>query len=440
MKKLIAGAIALLVMACPAFATTLFFEGFEAGSNGSYATSGGALSWQQGTVLSGGTSLEVSNTSSAVKYIAYTKMSANGNQQSTSTGIGATTYVKFDFQYHTKPVTTPIEFAGCYSGAINASNDMLLLKLTNAGRIALFDSTGSVIEAAGPQTVLSADTKYKIEMRCSDGAAGAYEVRINGVQEEAGTANQGAAGFVGAVTFGQGVAEAAEVVDFFYDDVVINDSVYTSYPKITALYAIANGGTAQWTAGTNASNYAEVDDPTGTGDADTTYIKNAGAGGGETHLVSFQSTTTGNITGAIGGVSLLVNLREDVSVTSASYARLRSASTNSDTTPTNKSTAGVYFQTVLIATTDPATGSAWTSGGVDAVQGGVVEDNAVSDRCTRILIQVMWDGLLPPTATPTPTITPTATPWPTLTPLWARNVGGNQIGGHKITRKGSIWR
>lgn len=42
----------------------------------------------------------------------------------------------------------------------------------------------------------------------------------------------------------------------------------------------------------------------------------------------------------------------------------------------------------------------------------------------------------------TPTITTataTITPQPTKTPIWARNAGGNQIGGHKITHHGSIW-
>lgn len=40
----------------------------------------------------------------------------------------------------------------------------------------------------------------------------------------------------------------------------------------------------------------------------------------------------------------------------------------------------------------------------------------------------------------TPTIsTATSTPQPTKTPIWARNAGGNQIGGHKITHHGSIW-
>ena len=429
MKKLIASVIALLVGACPAFANTIYFEGFEAGSDALIRTSQGSVSYQNGTALSGVYSLRVANTSSATMYAGFTKLAAGGTHQSQTTGIGSTSFVKFDFQYHTKPIVTPTEFMGCYNGTSSASTDMLVLKLTLAGTIAVYNSTGALVTTG--VTVLSADTKYRIDVNCTDGAAGAYEVKINGVSEVSGTTNQDVAGFVGIITFGQGQTDVgAETVDYFYDDIVINDATYTSYPKITALYAIANGGTAQWTSGTNSSDFAEVDDPAGASDVDTTYIKNPAAGG-EVHLVSFQSTTTGGITGAIGAVKGLARIREDTSVTSSSYMRLKSSGTNSDTTGTNRSTA--YGTLGIMTATDPNTATAWTSGGVDAVQVGVIETNAVADRCTRIMLEIMWDGTTPPTATAT------ITPQPTKTPIWARNPGGNQIGGHKITHHGSIW-
>lgn len=429
MRKIILTLIVLLISARQVLANTIYFDGFESGSDSLIRTSQGAVSYQNGTALSGAYSLRIANTSSSTMYVGFTKLATSGTHQSQTTGIGSASYVKFDFQYHTKPTVTPTEFMGCYNGTSSNATDMLVLKLTLAGTIAVYNSAGTLVTTGA--TALAADTKYRIDVKCSDGASGAYEVKINNVSEVSGTTNQDVAGFVGIVTFGQGQTDVgAETIDYFYDDIVINDSTYTSYPKITALYPIANGGTAQWTSGTNSSDFAEVDDPAGASDVDTTYIKNPAAGG-EVHLVSFQSTTTGGITGAIGAVKALTRIREDTSVTSSSYMRIKSSSTNSDTTGVNRSTA--YGTLGIMTATDPNTSSAWTSGGVDAVQVGVIETNAVADRCTRIMLEIMWDGTTPPTATAT------ITPQPTKTPIWARNAGGNQIGGHKITHHGSIW-
>lgn len=409
LTQLLATTVSILLSTNSAVADIVYMTGFEGGTDTAIAQTSGSPGYQTGTVLSGTISLEIANTLTTIKHDTFGTFSAGGSNAAINASVGGAAYTKFDFQVHTAPLVFDTEFSGCYNGSVGSGTDMITLRLTPARKIAVYDSTGTIVVTG--TTVLALDTKYRIDYKCQDGATGAYEVRINGSTEVSGTANQATAGLISRISVGQAQTEvSAESIDFFYDDVVIDTAGFTTYPKVTTLFPIADGSTHQWTSGTNASNYLEVDDPAGNNDIDTTYVKSNGSAS-QVNLVRFETTATKTITGAIKAVQLIILRREDTSVTSSGAIRLRSSSTNLDTTA--QDITNVYVSKSLITNTDPATATGWTSGGIDVVEGGVLENSAVAMRCTRILLDVAWDGVAP---TPTPTFTPGATNTPTITP------------------------
>lgn len=294
----------------------------------------------------------------------------------------ATSYVQFWFRFSALPalLREPIYKVINDSGGVKA-----YLKLSSTGKLEAYNFS-NVLDATGA-TTLVVDTWYRIEFKCSTGVgATAYEVRINGNSEISDTMDTDSVG-AGSWQFGRTEAVGAtNSVNFFYDDIYISDSAFLAgNVAVKVMYPDANGSTMSWTSGTGASDYTQVDTiPV----ADAEYVMSPTTGNPNVALFDLISTATAGISNNISSVKGYIRTRENTSVTSATFIRIHSGSSDADSSTRNGTTT-VAVQ-AKIADVDPATSAAWTSTALDAVEVGAVENNAVSTRCSSALLFVAY--------------------------------------------------
>lgn len=360
----------------------LTFSGFEDGSTaltGDHrAAAGTGFSMDTGTVHTGTYSFRTACTTTDNALITLAKLGADGQNAGASFNV-ATLYTQFYFRYATKPAANdePI---------FEMDNDEVTnVRINSAGRLLLYGGAAGTTLIATGTTVLSANTWYQIRFNSTQGANGAYALLINGVSELSGTANNGTTNWTNAV-FGKTLNANSQTVDFFYDDIVVDDAAYPAgAAAVLGIIPTANGSTMTWTGGTGASDYQEVDEVP-FNDAD--YVQCPTSGNPNVALFAMQNCATVGITGTILGVKATARGRENTSVTSALLVRIYSAGATSDSATLNGTTT--VTPRGWIALTDPNTSSAWSTGGVDGVEMGMVENNAVADRCTQVLGMVCF--------------------------------------------------
>ena len=346
--------------------TTLNIIGWETGGNSETDTVSGTVSVQTTVKNSGAYALQANPTTTAV---GFHRIKRPNSTTGTSGGFSVNTlYTRFYFRYATKPASGDEEFCSFFQDSTTYKSS---LRLNSSGNIVFYDSTATAI--ATGSTALAQDTWYRIGAQTGTGAAGAFEIFIDGVSEISGTASQTTTGH-GRVQFGKTTDRNSNTVDFFYDDVLISDSAVSGAGSVLNMKPDANGSTQQWTAGTNLSDFNEVDDIPPTA---ATYVASTGSAG-DVALFDLQSTGTVGISGTINAVKGWALPREDISVTSSNSLRIRSNVTNNDTTGFNHFTSTTFIARVL--DTDPDTSVAWTTGGLDALEVGSVEANAVVMR------------------------------------------------------------
>lgn len=369
----------------------LNLAGFECGDTSECRSVTGTLSVQSAVKRTGGYALRVNPTGSNLGHARFSGVAAGGTI--TSDLNVATLYTRFYFRYATRPSSGEEQFLVVLD---TGGADKAFCCLNSAGKIELFDNNG--IRQATGTAVLAQDTWYRIEVKTSTGSGNQpCEVRVDGTADISASINQ-LTNNNGSVRLGKVSSRAGVNIDYYYDDLSLNDSAWPGEGAVEVMLPDSNGSTAQWTSGTNSSNYAEVDEiPT---DSDTTYIK-CGTGGNQVHLVGLESCASAGVSGTINAVKAWVRAREDTSVTSSLRVRVRSGGTNSDTSGSNLDTT--YASRFRLLTADPATSAAWTTSGLDAVEVGVVEANAVAMRCTNIALMVDFtpDAAGPQTITAT---------------------------------------
>jgi len=264
-------------------------------------------------------------------------------------------------------------------------------RIDSAGKINVFNNA-TQLGSAGT-TVLSTGVWYQIRIRVQGTTTGAYSLSIDGVSEFSGTSDFG--NFNTNIMF-LGIANKTNTTDntdTYFDDVVLDDSTFPSgAASVKSIVPTANGTTMTWSGGTGASDYTQVDEIPAD-DAD--YVQSPTTGNPNTALFAMQDTSTVGISGTILALTGVVRSRENTSVTSAHFTRINSGASNSDSTSFNGTTSVVRSGKLTLV--DPATSTAWTTSGIDSVQIGMVENNAVATRATTVVGFVLYIPAIGPT-------------------------------------------
>lgn len=352
-------------------------QGFECGDNiGGTAnispetatTIDGTASIQSTTKRSGNYALRVNPTTTGTGAVFISKQVFTDWLSSPLTTAFnlSTVHVRFYFLVATAPSS--------YEQATNtqpADKAAIYVQSSGAGFIfRVKDSGGTNYDNA---TILNLNQWYRIEMTIGNGVGtGTIILLVDGVQwvntVTANTTNV----FMDFFKLGKVADTNGQSVDFFYDDVSIDDAALPGPGSIVMLYPNAAGTDQTWTVNGAATHFGCVDDwNRQNGDDDeTTYlsVSLSGTQAEENSCLDF----TGNFS-AQSIVCLLAVLvqRNSSGSVNVGTPRLRSASTNSDGTAYNPGAA--YTTRYRLFTTDPATSAAWTASGLDSVQIGFVK-------------------------------------------------------------------
>jgi len=328
------------------------------------------ISYQSAVVRSGAYACRVNPVGAALGWNSYGKQgdpaidtSSLTNRSYTSFGVAPTSiWIRTYFQWLTKPAANDEQIL---SVTFNGTNSTIALLLRSDGALQLIDSTGASLGVGA--TILASGTWYRIELNANKGVAAAYELRIDGVTELSGIANQTALDMF-TVIIGKRINRNSQTIDVYYDDFVVDDATWPGPGAVLNLRPDANGTFTAWASGTGASDFTQVDEiPT---DGDTSYIANNGLGAVEVpSTFNYQSCASVGIFGGIKAVQPWCDWRT-IAVNMQAFFRLISGATTVNSAVTRVLT--VYRKGYNIYTLDPNTGLAWTVAGVNAVQHGVV--------------------------------------------------------------------
>ena len=292
----------------------------------------------------------------------------------------ATAYYRFYFYIATLPAANNEEFALIANGTTTYK---MSLRITSAGKIQAYDSAGSQLGSDGATTLVTGNW-YKIEIKCGTGSPAAYEIKINGSVELSGTGNLHANNndriWLGKLTNRNG-----QTVDFYYDDLAIDDAAYPADGGVVCLKPNGDGTYTTWTIGAGAGDdWTNVEEIPYDGDA--TYLVSASVGDASTF--NLESTATGGISGTINAVKELALVAKNVPQASNVILRIRSGSTNSDTAGTGFTNSPAYAALGYLLAIDPATSLAWDTDALDAVEVGVVMNDVDDARLTACYLMV----------------------------------------------------
>jgi hypothetical protein len=363
-----------LFLALSAQAAVLEFTGFEAGSNTDIYSCTGTYSIQSTVKYSGSYSLRVNPTSSA-----------NGNCQFKAWGatgapvnlVSVPFYVGGRFRADTIPSAGDEPL---YE-ELPSSGNGTYLKLNSAGNIVVY--SGATLIATGA-TAISAATWVYLQFSHATGAGAAYEVRINGVVELSGTATFSTGTPVYSL-LGRG-DNNGHLIDFYYDDWYFASTVHPTGVTGAVVKVLTPSGAGTYTGfsalfpSSGEAAYQDVNEIPQT--SDTTYVQ--APSGSVASTYTFAPLGAGTIL-TVKAITIV----KDVTSGASYQMRTRSSSTNTDTTAGDPGTSYVRYSQVF--NTDPATGSAWTTGGVNAIEVGPVDANGTNRiRCTAAYAMVLY--------------------------------------------------
>ena len=342
--------------------------GAETGDTAELNNISSGATFQTSVVKTGTYALRTNPTGSSVQWGEIRKRGANGRP--TTVLDVATAYYSFYFRYATKPAATNDEICRILD---TAAAMKMTVRITSAGKLQAYDNVPAQMGSDGA-TVLSADTWYLIEVQCGTGASAAWEIKINETSELSGT---GAVGTTnnGSLRLGKAVNQNGNTVDFFYDDWVISDSAYVGTHLGATLIPTGDGTYTDWTG-----DYTALDEIPH--DSDTTTVLSVNVNDAET--VHLTDSGTASISGTIHCVETYAWVKRATASNGAVVVRTRSNTTDTDT-GTNFTTTASYAVLGQTHIVDPATSAAWTTGGIDALQVGVVNKNGVNDSLCSAL-------------------------------------------------------
>lgn len=430
MKRILYFICCFLVAAQPLYAAPIYYSGFELGHSEPFADFGAIpgdlLVYFPSPGAEGNFNLNISSGNGCLSsYVGFTNLTNVGAFATTAAAtVQSDTYNHFLFQYRIKPLVGHEIIFSTFEGTVGLANLNFELALNSDGELEVYDSA-EVLVAAGT-AVLAQDVWYTIEVENATGAAAAFSVKVNGVVDISGTANQGVVG-IRTSTLGRWTSSGdCNSYDVSYDNYVYSTTALTGPLVIETLLPTEDGAVADWVNFFSTDNYEQVLEPTYI-DREVTYIYNDNVAAENDVGFTANSFVSGPIYSVLGIV-----FREEVNTaTSSGSLILKSGVSSSTTTAENitntSSSALVYNRSPLytfvprfiLANTDPATAAAWANSAVINSKLGVVEANAVEIYATTMRESVLFQEATP-TPTPTPlntaTAAPTFTPRPTRTP------------------------
>lgn len=387
MRKLLVLVALVTLLPSLSLAAPLNFVGFETGDE--RETTEGGNSFTNASLTNPRTglwSLQVNPTTTNVgsdELGCYTAVGQGGVGGSCNI---PTVYIRTYFRYATKAATGEEDILAFYRHPDATRKGYVTLNA--AGNLKLYDSANTQVGSTGAITLV-ANTYYRIEVLVPTGVAATASVRVNGTTDISGTGNFLVDNFR-AVAFGKYSNRGGNTVDYFYDDIAIDDAAYPDAGAVVMLPPNLNGAVQDWTVGTNAANYLEVDDsPTAATDNDTTYVEKSAAAS-QMALFYVQSTVNAGIpAGSVVKAVKSYGRFRSTAGTASTAVRLRSGGVDSDTTASAITTS--YFSFWKFLTTDPNTSAAWTLAAVDDIQVGAIDTAAISTvRATGFGVMVSY--------------------------------------------------
>jgi len=368
-------ALILLLLTTVAHAARLELTGFESGDTSECQTQTGTFSVQSTTVYSGTYAFQANPTGTAIGSCTLTTINASG--ASVNGGGTIPLYVTFRWRAGTLPASGSEEI---FAALALSASDKMFLRVTSAGKLQVYSSVNAQMGSDGT-TTLVVDTWYLLQVKVGHGSPGPYEVRINGAVELSGTGNLNAANGHSQRVFGKATNRSGNTVNFYYDDIAVDDTDYPPGGPIVALHPDANGSTMQWTNGTGASNYTQVNEVV---PSTTEYVQSVAQN--DVALFHFGALP-GTVGLPIAAVKVTQRVAENSSGGTTYTVRIRSGATNSDSTAADVGNTAYVTRQRLLGL-DPATAAAWTVAGVNAVEAGATDASGI------IRIRLAWLALM----------------------------------------------
>jgi len=406
----------------------LYFTGFEYGEiQAEVAASSGTIAVQATTKHTGDYALQCNPTTTGSGYAYFQKYAAGTGSSQVQANINvATLYASFDFYVGTLPASNKEIIARGSDG----TNPKLYLYVGSDGYLAVHDSTDAIV-ATGTSAQLSEDTWYRIDFKMGTGATGAYEVRVDGttVTGLSGTASCGTVNN-NRLYLGKTADRNGNTVNFYYDNLIINDDAFADTGSVVKrMSPDGDGSYTAWTASGSGDDWQQVDELRAS--TDSNYLISTGSDG-DASTVTLQSTTDAGIAGTILGALLRGWVIRHTGSDGSVELRVRSGGSNYDSLAT--ATQSVNKFNGYLNLVDPATSSAWTTSGLDAIEVGAVENDTDASRLYSLHLMVAYT----PGATTTPTVTSSAPTEVTTTTATGHGTVTSD-GGATVTARGVCW-
>ena len=353
--------------------------GFEMGNFLDLWASSGTFSIQSTIKRTGSYALKINPTGTAVGYGGLAAVNAAGQLVGMDL---ANVYARFYFRAETLPASSSEEI---FMAQSTTASVKLTVRITSAGKLQVYDNTGTTQLGSDGATTLSTGTWYRIEVLVGTGGSANYELKIDGITELSGTGDLLTSNNK-EMAFGKVLDRNGQSVEFYYDDIYIDDAAFPGAGQIEVMQADGVGTYTDWTVGAGAgADWENVDEIPH--DSNTTYLLSVNSGDAST--VTLESAAAAGISGVIKCVKGVLVVRENVIATSAHSIRVRSGSTDSDSSDANLIT---QFRTqVRLLESDPADGLPWTTADLDGLEVGGVQNNAAQIRMTAAYVMVDFD-------------------------------------------------
>jgi hypothetical protein len=351
-------------------------SGFETGNaDQEFHTYGGTISFSTTTKRSGTYAFRANPTTTAIGHCRITAYDAQGLAQNSAINA-PTLYERFYFYVATLPASGEEMIA---RNSDSGGSRKAELRLTSAGNLTFYDTTPTLLGTSS--TALVTGQWYRIEMEVGTGASATPRLYIDGIEQVSSTTANLRAGNNGMAILGKLVDISSQTIDVFYDDFAIDNAALPGAGEVVLLVPTANSGTMQWTGGTGASDYQEIDEvPFSAAD----YVKSSGLVDSVAMFVMADLSVSTSAT--VHAVKITGQLRLDTVGTNSHEIFLDSGPTTDFTTVLATTTSGSHCHKVYA--TDPNTSAAWTVTAVNDVLVGARERTTVLTRLLNLHMQV----------------------------------------------------